>query len=551
MIIKESGDWYSISFPYRPHIIEAIKRLPERRYEPIGKQWLVPKAYMDHVNEFAKKYGFVFEGDEAVTKDLTIPELPYLMAPINLKRPLFPFQERGVAYGIEKKRLIIGDQMGLGKTSQAVAIVEALKSFPALVICPSTLKLNWLREFLTVSGRKSIILNNNVKTTFMRFYEAGMADVFIVNYESLKKYFVKSIDAPEGKPFTLRHVTFWETINEFKSVIIDESHRVKSFGAQQTKFTRGIAAGKEVVLALTGTPVINSPADLVAQLGIIDRINDLGGYKYFVKRYCSGTKGASNLKELNYNLNMNCYYGRKKSEVLKDLPPKMRQVILCEISEEQRKEYKLAEADLRQYLAQFRGKTKEEITKAMRGEVMVRMSNLKNISARGKISAVKEYIDDVIAEGEKIVLFGHLHEVIDKVKAHYKNPLTITGADSTEQRQKNIDAFQNDPKQKLIICGIQAAGVGITLTASSKVAFMELGWHSAIHDQCEDRCHRIGQLDSVQCIYFIGKDTIDQYVYSIIQGKREIAETVSGNADEVEMSIIDNYITLFENEHNN
>ena len=546
MTIVQSGQYFKIQFPYSPWIVERVKAIPGRRFEPTEKVWLVPKTSESELKAFATKMKVgIGEPSNEPEQTFTIPELPELTVEIPLKRNLFPFQAKGVAYAIEKKRIIIGDQPGLGKTGQAIAAIEGMNGFPCLVICPSSLKINWKREFEIVSGRKAMILTDAVKHNFMRYHEVGMADVFIVNYESLKKYFVESIDKPEGKPLRLNHIKFKGNIQFFKSVVIDESHRVKSFQSQQTKFTRGICAKKEIVLALTGTPVINKPIDLVAQLGIIDQMDKFGGYKKFVDRYCAGPKQASHLAELNYKLNLHCFYARKKSEVLQDLPAKMRQVVYCEIDREHRKEYEVANNDLMTYLEQFKNYTPEQIDKAMRGEVMVRIGKLKNISAKGKLKDVFDFVDDIMESGEKLVLFGHLHEVLDKFRERYPDAVSITGVDSMASRQAAVDSFQNDKNTKLALCSIQAAGVGLTLTASSRVAFVELGWHSAIHDQCEDRCHRIGQTDSVQCTYFLGKDTIDEHIYRIIEDKRAIASAVTDADDVVEVNVIDNFITLF------
>jgi len=546
MTISESGNYYKIVFPYSPWLVDKVKAIPGRRFESKEKVWLVPKSSEEEVQAFAKSMKVTIgETSTEPEQTFTIPEMPELTTEIPLKRKLFPFQAKGVAYAMDKKRLIIGDQPGLGKTSQAAATIEGLNAFPCLVICPSSLKINWQREFEIVSGRKSILLADAIKNNFHKYHEAGLADVFIVNYGSLKKYFVESIEVPKGKPMRLNHVKFKQNINFFKSVVIDESHRVKSFKSQQTKFTRGICAAKEIVLALTGTPVINKPIDLVAQLGIIDQMDKFGGYKKFVDRYCAGPKQASHLAELNYKLNVHCFYARKKIDVLKDLPAKMRQVVYCQIDNEHRKEYEVANTDLMTYLEQFKNYTPEQIDKAMRGEVMVRIGNLKNISAKGKLKDVFDFVDDIMESGEKLVLFGHLKEVLGKFKERYPDAVSITGDDAMSSRQASVDSFQNNPKTKLALCSIQAAGVGLTLTASSRVAFVELGWHSAIHDQCEDRCHRIGQTDSVQCTYFLGKDTIDEHIYRIIEDKRAIASAVTDANDDVEVNIIDNFINLF------
>jgi len=531
-------------FRYMPHLVEAVKALPERRFDPVNKCWLVPLTERDEVMAFARRYKFQTTTSLEEEQYADIPPLPSLNIDIPLKLRLFLYQTQGVAYALEKKRLIIADQPGLGKTAQAIATVVAAEAFPSLVIAPSSLKINWQREWHMWSHKKAMILNDDVKHNFHLYHSSGLVDVFIVNYESLKKYFVQSVSVPPGAKLRLNHVKFKEHLTGmFKSVIIDESHRVKSTATQQTKFTKGIASGKEYILALTGTPVINKPKDLISQLGIIEQMPRFGGYQRFTQRYCSGPQEASNLRELNYMLNLNCFYRRDKQDVLKDLPAKMRQLVLCQINT--RREYNEAEANLIKYLIQYKEADDEKIARALRGEVMVLIGILKNISARGKLADVFEFVNDIMESGEKLVLFAHLKEVIQAIHKHYPEAVTITGNDSTLQRQQAVDSFQNNPETKLIICSIKAAGVGLTLTASSRVAFVELPWTAADCDQCEDRCHRIGQHDSVTCTYFLGQETIDEKIYRIIQTKREIAHTVTGATEQVEEDIVNMVADLF------
>ena len=330
-----------------------------------------------------------------------------------------------------------------------------------------------------------------------------------------------------------------QTERESKSIICDESHRVKDIKTQTTKFVKGISVGKEYVYLLTGTPVVNKPDDLVSQIGILDRMNDFGGYQNFKANYCDN---SDRFQELNYLLKKNCFYRREKADVLKELPPKMRQIVLCDITT--RKEYSDALSDLEDYLKRYRQASDAQIQKSMKGEIMVRIGILKNISARGKIKDAIEYISDVIDSGEKLILFTHLREVQDMIMKSFPAAVSILGDDDTVTRQKNVDRFQNDPKVQLIVCSIKAAGVGITLTASSRVAFLELPWHPADCEQCEDRAHRIGQLDSVQCTYLLGKDTIDEHIYEIIDKKRSVSNAITGARDDVEVSVQSGVINL-------
>ena len=287
---------------------------------------------------------------------------------------------------------------------------------------------------------------------------------------------------------------------------------------------------------------------MIPQLAILDRMNDFGGYKPFVDRYCSGQREASNLRELNFNLWKYCMFRREKSLVLTDLPDKIRQVNTCEITN--RKEYMDAERDLIMYLQKYKDADDDKIAKAMRGEVMVRINILRQISARGKVRDVIEFVKDFRENGKKIILFCSLHEVVDQLKRYFPIAVSVTGRDSQDEKQRAVDAFQNNPKADIIICSIKAAGVGLTLTASSNVAFVEFPWTYADCCQCEDRAHRIGQKDSVTCYYFLGRRTIDEKVYRIIQEKKNIANAVTGSTEDIEENIVDIVARIFDTDYN-
>jgi SWI/SNF-related matrix-associated actin-dependent regulator 1 of chromatin subfamily A len=464
--------------------------------------------------------------------------LPELKVNIPIKGKMYDFQKPGTAFQIREQRFIAGDDMGLGKTLQTIAAVTATNQFPCLVICPSSLKINWEKEWKMWTDHKPMVLSDPMKNTFPLFWQAGIADVFIVNYESLRKYFVA--DMPRNrKELKLSQIRFFENINIFKSVIIDEAHRVKDPGSIQSKLVRGIADSKPFIAALTGTPVINNATDIAPILAIIGRVKEFGGYSHFVDRY--NTKDVTILNELRDKLYSTCYYRRMKTEVL-DLPPKTRRYI--EVDIENREEYDLAVEDLVRYLIEYKNATNGEIARKKRMEALVRIGILKEITVRGKMKAMVEFIKDTHANGQKLIVFGHLKEPLNELKKKFHCP-SIMGSDSTVEREHSIERFQQDEKANLIICSLKAAGVGVTLTAASNVAFLEQGWHPAIMDQAEDRANRIGQKHPVTCHYLQGRDTIDAWVNGIIEDKRKIGNAVMGSDEEEQKDMDDKLLSMF------
>lgn len=446
----------------------------------------------------------------------------------------YPYQREGIAYGLEKKRLIIGDEPGLGKTLQSIGIVDTANAYPCLVICPSSLKINWQREFEKFTDKSALVLDNSVRTTWPYLLKMGMHHVAIVNYESLRKYFVWDIKG--GKSFRLKDVVFCPQIRMFRSVIIDESHRVKDPSAQQTIFTKGITTGKEWIILLSGTPVVNRPEDLVAQLSIMGRLHEFGGRTKFMADYCTDPKDkkaepAVPLSVLSNQLYANCMIRREKAKVLPQLPDKTRVDLYVDISNVP--EYNLAAADLAEYLRQYTECTDWEIRRKMRIEALVRFMTLRQLATLGKVAQAVDFIRTFLDSGKKLIVFCSLHEVVDALCKAFPRAVTVTGRDSVASKQAAVDSFQNNPDTTLIVCSIKAAGVGLTLTASSNVAFVELAWTYADCCQCEDRAHRIGQKDNVTCYYLLGRGTIDQTIYSLIHKKKSIAAEIMNSDDDI------------------
>ncbi len=490
----------------------------------------------------------------------------------NLRVEPYDYQKEGIIAGLRWKRFLIGDEPGLGKTLQSIGVVDCAGAYPCLVICPSSLKINWQREFEKFTDKRALVLENSVATTWPYLLQMEMHHVAVVNYESLRKYFVWDIRCPDGslrataRGFRLKDVVFRPEIRMFKSIIIDESHRVKDPSAQQTIFARGIAEGKEWRILLSGTPVVNRPADLIAQLSIMGRLPEFGGRSKFLSQYGGGEtssqRGQSrtrsgyaecsrgrtigeiskerrgkqeddaprNLDQLSNELYSRCMIRREKAKVLTQLPDKTRTDLYVEISNVD--EYMLAQADLAEYLRKYTECDDVDIRRKMRMEALVKFMTLRSLSAKGKVKQAIDFTRTFLANGKPLILFCSLHEIVDELKKAFPNAVSVTGRDSMTMKQAAVDAFQSGQAQ-LIICSIKAAGVGLTLTASSNVAFVEFPWTYADCCQCEDRAHRIGQKDNVTCYYLIGRKTIDHTLYSIIHEKKSIANQIMAADDDI------------------
>lgn len=569
--VTETPGTFRLSFEYNPALIDLVKRIPTRQWDNSEKVWIVSKNgiyppgydarwYVEAFAQWAVQKCFcshIARRNETSDVIYEIPPMREFVGEHYMLLNPYSYQLEGVRYALDNKRCIFGDQPGLGKTLQAICTVvkahkEAMtygESFPVLVICPAALKVNWKREFKKFAGVDACILDDNNRGSWEKFWELKRPDgealcpVFITNYESLKKFFVRKVK--NSSRFTLASIDFDERVSLFKSIIIDESHKCKSSKTQQAKFVEGICRGKKWIFALTGTPVVNNNTDLIQQLKILGRLDDFGGYKNFVGRFCDGPKQSSNMKELHYRLWCCCFFRREKAKVLTQLPDKMRQYITCEITN--RKEYQDAEDNFLKYLRQYKHADDDKIARAMRGEVMVRMGILKEIAARGKVKAVADFIHDVIDGGEKLIMFAYLKEVVMALKEEFPDAVTVTGSDNIAQKQTAVDRFQNDPECKLIILNYKSGGTGLTLTASSRVGFIEFPWTYSDCEQAEDRAHRNGQKNAVNCYYFLGDKTIDEYMYKVIQTKKDIANEVTGTTTQIDEDVVSNVMNLFSN----
>ena len=438
---------------------------------------------------------------------------------------LKPFQRAGVSYLLAQRRAFLADEQGLGKTIEALATLQADGAFPAVVVCPASLKLNWLREierWLPQRGARALA------GTGVAGPEApgprSPADITVVNYDIV----AARLDELRGL--------------EPRALVLDESHYCKNATAKRTQAVQRLSAAipnDGLVLALTGTPVMNRPPELISQLRIVGRIGDFGSGAQFGRRF----RGADAHMRLHWHLRARCFVRRLKADVLPQLPPKTRSVVPVELDNEP--EYRFAERDVIAWLQSQPLDLRAldvKVAAALRAERLVRLNALKLLAARGKLHAALAWIHDFCSSGERLVVFAKHREIQRAVLERFPSALHILGEDGHAARDASLREFQAPDEgsgNQLIVCSIEVAGQGLTLTRSSNVAFLELDWTPAKHDQAEDRCHRIGQQDAVNATYLLAAGTIDETIATLLERKRAVIGAVTDGREQDEEGIVD------------
>lgn len=454
---------------------------------------------------------------QAVSSDINIPVPPGLT--------YMPFQKAGIEYALQRKDVLLADEMGLGKTIQAIGIINASPEIKkVLIICPASLKINWYREL----NKWLIWKCKLIDIVDAKHKRLSLADIHIINYDILKKFEDQFVNIT------------------YDLLIADEVHYCKSHKAQRSKAFYNIAEKAKMKAYLTGTPIINRPSELyhiVNSLGF-----GMSWYEFMTKftgakkRKIKGkshwnTSGSLNLHELQTNLREKIMIRRLKEDVLTDLPAKLRQIIelpatgiIAEQIEKEKTWLKSYHDFKKQYATQkdkaINKEDYKKIVEKFKEFNVISFSEIAHIrheTAVAKIPAVIAHLKDALEAENKVVFFAHHRDVLNAVhEEFFKISVLFTGQTSFTNRQQAVDLFQNNQNTKLFCGSIQAAGVGITLTASSTVIFGELDWTPSSISQAEDRCHRIGQKDSVLVQHLLVDGSIDVRIAKIIIAKQEI-----------------------------
>ncbi|ANG85386.1 DEAD/DEAH box helicase [Microbacterium aurantiacum] len=476
-------------------------------------------------------------GGTAASMELPpVPEFDRL-SPRGLQ--IMPHQSRFLEAVREGHRaFLLADEPGLGKTAESVLAASVADAYPLLVVVPNVVKMNWAREVerWTPQRRATVIQGDGENID-------AFADVFIVNYEILD-----------------RHLSWLSSLG-LKGMVVDEAHFIKNLTSQRSRNVLALAGrireqtGNPLLLALTGTPLINDVEDFDAIWRFLGWTNgEKPGPLLMEKLDATGLTPADKAfyPEARDAVISMGIVRRKKKDVAADLPDKLIADLPVQLDDDFGRSIRAAERELGARLAaKYRriidargdrglapGEVDDEIVR------LVAHNELEESKAAGtggdnvftmvrKIGQAKavlaaDYALQLQRSVGKVVFFAKHIDVMDAAEAHFAaaglRTVSLRGDQSGAARQEAIDAFNDDPEVGVAVCSLTAAGVGVNMQASSNVVLAELSWTAAEQTQAIDRVHRIGQEEPVTAWRIIAAHTIDTKIAELIDSKQGLAQ---------------------------
>jgi SWI/SNF-related matrix-associated actin-dependent regulator 1 of chromatin subfamily A len=496
----------------------AQKLADDKLYTEIPQKVWVEKLLAEKDKAY-HIWGRVFETEEfhdfwlpkaSIIKDNTVKDVVIDYEKYSHRPPL-SHQKEAIQKLVENKRYILADDMGLGKTTSTIIGALETGAKKILIICPATLKINWKREIENYSDRSVYIAEGKNFST--------EHDFVIINYDIIKNFHdPKKKDDSE----ILRA--------NFDLVVVDEAHYIKNAQAQRTKLINDIVKNVDRIWLLTGTPMTSRPIDYYNLLSLVDSPVAKNWMAYVI-RYCQGYQfkvgprkvwnvmGASNLEELR-DRTSGLTLRRLKEDVL-DLPDKIITPVYLRLKS---KEY---EGVMGEYYNWYEKNPEESKSLTVQ---FTKLTKVRQIIANEKIAQTIELTENILEQDKKVIIFCNFTESLNKIVEHFgKAAVKVDGSMSKPERQHSVDEFQDNPKVKVFVGNIKAAGVGLTLTAAEAVIMNDLSFLPSDHAQAEDRAYRYGQKNNVLVYYPIFENTIEGIIYDILNNKKQVIATVMGD----------------------
>jgi SWI/SNF-related matrix-associated actin-dependent regulator 1 of chromatin subfamily A len=439
-----------------------------------------------------------------------------------LEAKLRPYQREGVGFALTRKRILLADSMGLGKSLQALVAVEKADAYPCVVVCPGAVKLGWSREVVKwVPWRSAQILTSG------RDSLRG-CQVTVLNPELLPAH----LDGLKGLGI--------------QSLVLDEAHFFKNPGSQRSRNALDLSRDVPLRLALTGTPIKNRREDLVHQLRILDQLEPvLHIYRGLLPHWYKPSMGplaeyhavnvlqSLDAKTLNARLREVCMIRRTKQEVAKDLPPLGRTRV--DVVPGHLKAYHDRERAMLEWVRRWHerfGAQAEAMEPAMTLQFRQHLTGLRREAALAKIPFVKDWVEPLVESGERVIFFAYHRDVVARLaQALPGRVATITGDTPAPERRVLLDALD---RYDFLVATMDSTGYGVDgiQLHASHVAFVELDWTPTKHEQCEGRLHRIGQVERVSSWYFVATNTLDRAMMDVLDSKWSDIQGVVDGSDE-------------------
>jgi SWI/SNF-related matrix-associated actin-dependent regulator 1 of chromatin subfamily A len=518
----------------RWHHGDALAALKLRDYADEGTQ-----AKLDAAAEVARVAADIKAHSAAESVMASRATDAAIALPIAEGRAFLPYQRAGIAFALARPNVLIGDDMGLGKTLETIGVINADQELrKILIVCPASLSRNWVREFGMFGSRPLTIGIATMKAV-------PATDIVVCTYD----VFSRSTEASK-----LILATTWDCL------VLDEAHYCKNRDAKRTHVILGggrrgtgdYRPGIQVTkrrLYLTGTPIGNRPIELWPLSHSLAPA-EFGNMMDYAKRYCDATcgrfgwdfSGSSNLDELQDKLRGLFMLRRLKKDVLAELPAKRRQIIelpadtpaLRAVLKLEMETGKRNESDMKRLRAAVTAASDDPaayeaaVAALRKGEQIAfsEISKVRHQTAIAKAPVVAAHVREAVEAGGKIIVFAHHQDVVDHLCAALADlgVVSVTGGTPPAKRQEAVDRFQTDDAVRVFVGNIQAAGVGITLTASAHVIFAELDWVPGNVSQAEDRAHRLGQLCSVLVQHLVLEGSIDCKMAATLTEKQKVLD---------------------------
>lgn len=531
---KVNGEWsLFVTFPYDQTVIDLVRSYSSRFWDKENKEWELPfkvfKSFIDSLPD----YDFDIHGDWNALiekKNIAVPK------DFKFKTKPFEHQIEGFNFGLNNDRWLLGDEQGLGKTKQVIDIAVAKKLQygykHCLIICGvNGLKWNWVNEVHTHSNEdawilgqrrkhhKIVIGSNADKLDDLNALDSISSYFIITNVESLRQ------DAIVAK---IKALCVEKTIG---IVAIDEIHKCKNPSSQQGKGILKIQP--ECRIAMTGTPLMNTPFDLYIILKWLGY--EKHGFWAFKKHYgifggYGGYEvtGYRYLNELQEQLD-EIMLRRLKEDVL-DLPEKTHITEYVEMTPKQKQIYDEVSADIKMNIDQIK-MANNPLAELIRMRQATGYTGIlsSKVQESAKMDRMEELVDEAVANGKKVVIFSNWTQmtlpIYNRLAGKYHGTY-ITGEVDTDQRAEHIKRFQEDDDCKFVVGTIGAMGTGLTLTAGTVEIFMDEPWNRANKEQAEDRCHRVGTKENVTIYTIICKNTIDEKINELVERKGKMADAL-------------------------